>query len=272
MKKLLLILLCLPMIGFGQTFNHNVKNNVRVSGHVSSTQYVRITDYGKLALAEAERERTRLDAIKFDHQKDKEIANEIIVDPSKAYDYGTFLAPFKLKRINGFKRVTYNLILPHASLFNQIDGAEDLLFQNISSNYVTTNIIVKDPVKLSEKLERDFCTMLVSACKSIISNTEEYAKADNIIEGKQYEISDTWNCETYGVVQLHKKDVSKARLFGVNGFLQTLVYEDEYEIIIRDNYYASDDGIAFLSYVEYKGDKNQVTFEDLESRRYYFKM
>ena len=73
MKKLLLILLCLPMIGFGQYSNYynidhninaNINKNVNVSGFVNKNVNVRNTvttiDYGALANANAQRESNRL--------------------------------------------------------------------------------------------------------------------------------------------------------------------------------------------------------------------
>ena len=92
------------------------------------------------------------------------------------------------------------------------------------------------------------------------SGPEEFAKNKSYIEGEFSEKLDAF---------LHKKDVNKTKVFGKSGFLQTLIFEDDYEYIIKDNYYAIYDGIVFVAGVRYKGDKDEVTFEDLEGRRHY---
>ena len=50
-----------------------------------------------------------------------------------------------------------------------------------------------------------------------------------------------------------------------------VIYENDYEYVIKDNFYAIYDGIVFRAGVRYKGDKDEVTFEDLEGRRHYLK-
>ena len=69
---------------------------------------------------------------------------------------------------------------------------------------------------------------------------------------------------------IHKKDLNRATVFGLSGYVSTVVFEDDYERVIID-YYNSKSG-DFLSgaRVTFKGDKDEVTFEDLEGRRYYF--
>ena len=69
MKKLLLILLCLPFIGFGQYSNYyrvnaNINKNVNVKSTINKNVNVNTTvetiDYGQLAAAEALEEKNRL--------------------------------------------------------------------------------------------------------------------------------------------------------------------------------------------------------------------
>ena len=106
MKKLLLILLCLPMIGFGQWSNYynvnaNINKNVNVSGTVRNT--ITTIDYGALAIANAQRETNRLTnkkiALEQTKYRDEKARNEAILnteraieiatDPIKAWNYGT---------------------------------------------------------------------------------------------------------------------------------------------------------------------------------------
>ena len=65
---------------------------------------------------------------------------------------------------------------------------------------------------------------------------------------------------------LHKKDISRIRIYGKPGYLLTLIYEDDYEYIIHDTYIVqqSNDGVIFSGNVFYKGDKDDVSFEELE--------
>ena len=37
---------------------------------------------------------------------------------------------------------------------------------------------------------------------------------------------------------LHKKDISRIKIYGKPGYLLTLIYEDDYEYIIHDTYIA----------------------------------
>tara|TARA_B100000989_G_scaffold148432_1_gene110625 strand:+ start:963 stop:1352 length:390 start_codon:yes stop_codon:yes gene_type:complete len=68
----------------------------------------------------------------------------------------------------------------------------------------------------------------------------------------------------------HKKEVVKRLVYGKKGFRYTLIWEDDYEICITDNYEAFNNGVTFFVKVSYKADKSSdLTFEDLEGRRFY---
>jgi len=103
MKKLLLILLCLPIIGFGQYSNYynvnaNINKNVNVSGtlnkNVNVSGNVRKTvttiDYGALANANAQRERNRIENLKMENLKDKEANFYMAKYIDKEIDYDIF--------------------------------------------------------------------------------------------------------------------------------------------------------------------------------------
>ena len=68
--------------------NVNVNKNVNVSGYVHQSQTVTTIDYGAFALANAERERNRLEAQKYADEQSRRQALEIAANPLKAYDYG----------------------------------------------------------------------------------------------------------------------------------------------------------------------------------------
>ena len=49
-------------------------------------------------------------------------------------------------------------------------------------------------------------------------------------------------------------------------------YENDYEIVIKDNYHVlGSNGVFIQAGVRYSGDKDEVDFEMLEGRREYFK-
>ena len=149
MKKLLLILLFLPMIGFGQYSNyynidHNVSGtinkNVNVSGTVRNT--ITTIDYGALANANAQRESNRLTqqriAIEQAQYRDAKERNdaisnanraiEIAENPMKAHTYGRaytntysyYNEKWGTLRLNGFFKFTETIQIPHNSLFENV--------------------------------------------------------------------------------------------------------------------------------------------------------
>ena len=69
---------------------------------------------------------------------------------------------------------------------------------------------------------------------------------------------------------IHKKDLNRATVFGEPGFVGTVIFEDDYERVIMDFYWYKDGDFISYNKATFKGDKDEVTFEDLEGRRYYF--
>ena len=277
MKKLLLILLCLPMIGFGQadanlvnaSFGNyssyygkvdvNVKKNVKKDVTIRKT--IKTIDYGQLALANAEKEKNRLANIKYTDEKEKGIAIDIANEPINAFSYG-YLNIWKVKHSNakarGFWKCTFSHQRPHKALFTDLKNWK---YQNISKENIVTLIDIQLPENPERNIKKYKETYKNNSCFEILSGgVEEYAKSKHLKEGELY----NWGF-------LHKKDVNKTKVYGKSGFLQTLIYEDDYEYIIKDTYLAVDDGIIFSAEVKYSGDKDEITFEDLEGRRYYLR-
>ena len=60
-----------------QNVNANINENVNVSGNVNVNKNISTIDYGKLALANAENEKTRLENLKYADQQQKRISLEI---------------------------------------------------------------------------------------------------------------------------------------------------------------------------------------------------
>jgi hypothetical protein len=99
-------------------------------------------------------------------------------------------------------------------------------------------------------------------------NVEDASKMHDMIVGELNDNSDK------GEIFVHKKDVNRATVYGVKGFSGTLIWEDEYQYTITDNYMSlelKDNGIIYFVKVRYYGDKDEVTFEQLEGRKYYLK-
>ena len=264
----------IPLVSLGQEYsnyygtydvnanvnvNANINKNVNVTGNVTKT--VTTIDYGALANANATRERNRIESLKIANERDRDAMLAIANDPSKAFDYGkdnTWSATRKLAEGYGFKKFTWYHKVPHQSLFNSTGGYN---YQNISDNYITTEIELYGAYRVGTLKNETTKRNIKERFEGIFTNLEEYAKEKKFPVGKVIE----------GVGFIHKKDINKTKLFGINGFKSTIVYEDDYEIIIKDNYYTVQDGILYWSGVRYKGDKDEITFEELEGRRYYFR-
>ena len=103
MKKLLLLLLIVPMVSFGQYSNYynvdvnsysdvnvsgaiDVNVNKNISGNVNKT--IRTIDYGALAQANAVRERNSIERLKINDARERRALIAIANDPVKAFDYG----------------------------------------------------------------------------------------------------------------------------------------------------------------------------------------
>ena len=68
----------------------------------------------------------------------------------------------------------------------------------------------------------------------------------------------------------HKKEVVKRFVYGHRGYRSTLIWEDDYAICIEDRYMSEAQDVRYVVKVRYTADKNSdLTFEDLEGRRFY---
>ena len=172
MKKLLLILLCLPIIGFAQYSNFyninaninknlnvsgTVNKNVNVSGNVNKT--VRTIDYGALANANAIREQNRLANLQYANEREKQAVLAIAKDPSKAYDYGrdnNWKLDRKSRKNLGWEKPLKYMYhkVPHESLFIR-SGSTGYTYENTSQDGITTQIIIYNIVNIKKILEQN---------------------------------------------------------------------------------------------------------------------
>ena len=230
--------------------------NVNRSGTVYEHKTITTIDYGALALANAQSEANRLENIKYSDEQERRISLEIASDPVKAYDYGyqnTFTENGKDLKSSGLKSFTMSYRIPHKALFVKAGAGR---FENVSSDGITTEILFSKPTYNKEKKDID---------------VEKIEKMENYIVGQLNDDSSG----SGGKIFVHKKDINRATVFGVKGFKGTLIWEDDYEYTITDNFLSYDtskkNGVEYFVKVRTYGNKNEVTFEELEGRRYYLR-
>lgn len=249
------------------TYNVNNKSqitaNINVSGNVNKT--ITSIDYGSLALANAENEKIRLQSLQYSNETEKLRAIEIATNPMKAFDYGyENLYQFKKQEAQsyGFDKLTMYHKTPHNSLFTSVEATQGgYSYRNVSDNNIVTEIELQGIMNINGLKNGPLKDSLTVWYQLLLDDPEEFAQVNNLKEGTEVRKN------TF----LHKKEIKKAKVFGIDGFKTTLVFEDGYELTIEDNYSASINGIIFLATVRYKGEKGEVGFEQLEGRRYYLK-
>jgi len=306
MKKITFILFLVPIIGLGQSWsnyyidanvNHNVNANINKNVNVSGTvnknvkvtnrQTITTIDYGQLALANAQKEKNRLENLQYSDARAQRIALEIAANPLKAFDYGrksvsetkTYKKSGEGFKYTGFKKFSISYTVPHSSIFSQAGPGR---FENVSDEGITVAFMINAPrynykggliwnedtfnkyVKLGDEEQKEFVKE-----NPWFSNDPEYdAKMKHMKVG---ELNFDGSNDS---IFVHKKDVNIATVWGTKGFVGTLIWEDEYQFCITDNYASitpKDNGIANFVKVRYYGDKDEITFEQLEGRRYYLK-
>ena len=212
----------------------------------------------------------------------------------------------KSLRYFGFLSYTEYVTVPHNSLFITNGNRR---FENVSPDGITTEIIMNEPQynylqypvvslkefnKMNERrkvlfdiyknskrpIRRDFknnpeeyrkaLSRHKTLCDSVdfitgaIPNFKEAVKMPELIEKKKFLGPDGDS------VYLHKKEYVKRNVCGFDGYRGTMIWEDDFEKCITDNYTAYFNGITLTIKVRYKADKgSNITFEDLEGRRYY---
>lgn len=246
--------------------NVNINKKVDVSGDVNVNKTVTSIDYGALAQANALQEQNRLAAMQFANEQQRIALTQIAQDPSKAFDFGTdnkWLVPKNTRLEAGWsKKVKYFYHkVPHNSLFIR-SGSTGYTYENLSSEGVKTQIIIFMPYESQ---------VLKAANPNWSTDVESAMKYEGVNVGALNPIGPNG-----GEAFVHAVDTKKANVGGLDGFRGTLIWEDDYEKCITDNYVAigvAKDGKMYQYgiKVRYKGDKDAVNFEQLEGRRFYFK-
>jgi hypothetical protein len=237
-----------------QKVNANINQNLNVSGTIFENKTITSIDYGALSLANAQREAIRLENAKYADEQQKHISLEVASNPVKAYDYG-YANNFSLKgkeaKSFGFKHFSVSYVIPNNTLFVPAGAGR---FENVSIDGITTEIIINGPAYNTNKTVMDI---------------EKFAKMDSTKVGQLNKGADG------NEIFVHKKDLNRATVFGIKGFKSTLIWEDEYQNTITDNYNAYNpsegNGIFYSVKVRTYGNKSEVNFEKLEGRRFYLR-
>ena len=283
MKKLILVLLFIPLVSFGQyssyygtlnvnqkiNANVNINKNVNVSGNINKT--VTTIDYGALRLANAQKEKNRLESLMYSDEKQKNQAIEIAMNPLKAFDYGrdnNWVMDKKLAKSYGFSKGTiYYHKVPNKALFVSTGGGYN--YRNESEDGVITEIELNDVsymfgstayLEANKKKRKE----IFDYWQPFLGKTEKFVKE----EIKKLEVGKVREDGNFS----HKIDINKAKVLGREGFVFSWFYENDYEYVIKDNYrLIIANGVIASVGVRYRGDKDEIDFEMLEGRRAYFK-
>lgn len=237
--------------------NTTLNANVNINSNINKT--VTSIDYGALANAYATRERNRLEAMQYQNAQLKNQAIEIANDPFNAFKYSEIVRDFKFDKNSIYKELQIkkgkmNLRVMHPTLFTPITGTEGwLTYENRSSDGINTEVIFWAPTG----------NLLYGFNSN--QDIEKALKYEDLDEGQEYG-EPTFSRKSY----LHKKEIGLATVWGKKGFKGTLIYENEYEKCITDNYFAFYDGVVYGVKARYKGNSKDISFEQLEGRRYYF--
>lgn len=254
--------------------NANIKANVNhnVSGTIysHSTQTINTIDYGALALANAQREQNKIEQQKIADENQKRILSEATADPLKAYDYGSWegfnskdkktLDKNSLKQyeeVTGLKSFSYSYVFPTV-FFTKLNSWNN--WQNVSSDGIITEIFLYLPKYNKENIKFDY---------------EDSFEKDTLVTVGQETEQPNDNGKLRKIF-CHKKELNLATVFGSKGYKTTFIWEDKFENGITDNYMVFNNsnlgnGIELFVKVRYRGDKDEVSFEKLEGRRYYLK-
>jgi hypothetical protein len=274
--RLTFITLFFSTLSFGQYSNYyggydytvkadvNVKQDVNVNANINKT--VTTIDYGALANANATRERNRIESLRIANEKDRDAMIAIASDPSKAFDYGTdndWKAPSKIRKSYGWSskiKYMYHKI-PHESLFIN-GGSEGYTYINESENGIFTELIIYPAYALSK---------FPANQQEFYDDIEKSLKYPNYVVGELNDLDGDGKKKCF----LHKTDLNKAKVARLDGFVGTLIFEDDYEKRITDNYISigknKDVTYVIRAKVRYKVDKDTGSFEELEGRRYYLR-
>ena len=237
--------------------NKNVNQNIHVGGAIYESKTVRTIDYGALAEANANMQRLQFERQQYEDEKQRRIALEMAANPLKAYDYGqnggTYTTTGKAAEEYGFKKYSVTYRVPHKDFFYPTRYGR---LENISPDGIVTEIIMYSPMYNVYNLP------------NIQPSIAEFNKQVKENAVNQWSDDDQ-------PIYVYKKSITNTTVWGVAGYKFTMIWEDEYQYCITDNYESFDsnvkNGISYNVKVRTYGTKEDTTFEKLEGRRFYFR-
>ena len=256
-------------VDVNQNINANINKNVNVSGTIYEHKTISTIDYGALQLANAQREKNRLEQQKFDDDRQRQIAIEISNDPLKAYEYGnwfTISSKDKMwkqdkawkeslkdaKNATGLKEFGVDYLVPSSQIFTMLNIFQ---LQNVSFDGVKTEVIFYLPFYNKNNVKVD-----------------KEAEFEKVIIGEVEQSDDQNKIRKFF---LHKKELNRATVYGSKCYRETYAWEDKFEVGLTDNYTYNyenlGNGLTVNVKVRYYGNKSEIDFEKLEGRRFYLK-
>lgn len=184
---------CTSYSQYSNYYDIDVKQKVDVTGNVNVNKIIRTIDYGQLAIANAQREKNRLEKLKYADERERNIYLSVAGDPVMAFEYGKYteaVASSREAKGMGFKKITLGMTVPHKSLFV---STGDGRFENVSSDGILTEVIFELPTYNFDNIEYD---------------PEKNAKLEQVNVGEIFSEEDR---EFF----VHNKDVNRATVYGV---------------------------------------------------------
>lgn len=166
---------------------------------------------------------------------------------------------------------------PSSYNYRNLPYLDDEQIKKYSARYLVLNeyyLNHQKPKKRNYKKDRDAYNEDLNRYNEVCDSLDNYGylkTSKNIAKYVEYEEKSMFLSVDGDSVFVHKKDVAKRTVYGKRGYRSTVIWEDDYEIGITDNYLSDHyDNISSSAKVRYKADKSSgLTFEDLEGRRFY---
>jgi hypothetical protein len=246
-----------------------ITQDVNVSGNLNVNKTVKTIDYGALAEANALKEQNRIERLKLTQQFEARILMAIADDPRKAFDYGenqVWKLPKATREVMGWAKPTktWSHRQPHESLFFRRENMGGYFYENRSSDGIVTTVQFLFPASVQQ---------LIADSANFNRDIEAWMKYSEIGVGEVGVVSVGDATTPRREAFVHDKATRRVNVAGFSGYSGKLVFEDDYEITIRDDFMSIGNvsGTEYLFFVQVhtKAGKGDVSFEDLEGRRHY---
>lgn len=224
----------------------SIKSDIKVKTTVE--KYTTIIDYGKIAQANVDYEKNRLERDKYNYKIAEDISNKVAIYPDLAIDYGITYY-WKPKNMFGVKKATVQFIYPNL-FFNQTNA--EYIHNGPKGITTRLNFFIGHPKG------KDLPPSLIGA------SSDDVAKYQLQEGGTYYD----------GEIPLSVIAVEKdfGSISSISGFKYSAAMEGDAQIMIIDQIAASViDGIRILVVVKYTGSKRNVSYIDLKQQQEYMR-